>query len=183
MHNGDLRNALLAAALVGAGLVAGAATADEVNLYTTREPGLIEPLLDAFTKETGVEVNSIFVRDGLAERVAAEGRRSPADVLMAVDFGNLIDLVEKGLTQPVDSAVLDAAVPANLRGEDGHWFSLSMRARVVYAAKDLDIDSFHYEQLGDAEWRDRLCIRSGQHPYNTAMIGAHIAYHGEAATE
>jgi iron(III) transport system substrate-binding protein len=183
MHNDVLRNALLAAGLVGAGLVTEAAGADEVNLYTTREPGLIQPLLDAFTEETGIDVNSIFVRDGLAERVAAEGRRSPADVLMTVDFGNLIDLVEKGLTQPVESAVLDAAVPANLRGENGDWYALSMRARVVYAAKDLDIDSFHYEQLGAAEWRDRLCIRSGQHPYNTAMIGAHIAHHGEAATE
>jgi len=184
MHNNKPRNrrgALAAAVLVG---IAGAsldASAD-VNLYTTREPGLIQPLLDAFTKETGIKVNSIFVRDGLAERVAAEGRRSPADVLMTVDFGNLIDLVEKGLTQPIQSDVLNAAVPENLRGKDGHWYALSMRARVVYAAKDLDIDSFTYEQLGDAEWRDKLCIRSGQHPYNTAMIAAHIVYHGEDAT-
>ena len=155
----------------------------QVNLYTTREPGLIQPLLEAFTKETGVAVNSIFVRDGLAERVAAEGERSPADVLMTVDFGNLIDLVEKGLTQPVQSSVLEAAVPENLRGDNGDWFALSLRARVLYTAKDLDITSFNYEQLDDPEWRDRVCIRSGQHPYNTAMIGAHIVHHGEAATE
>lgn len=182
MYDEGLRNGLLAAALTVAGLASAAASAQEVNLYTTREPGLIQPLLDAFTEETGIEVNSIFVRDGLAERVAAEGERSPADVLMTVDFGNLIDLVEKGLTQPVESDVLNDAVPSNLRGEDGHWYTLSMRARVVYAAKDLDIDSFNYEQLDDEEWRDRLCIRSGQHPYNTAMIGAHIAHHGEDAT-
>jgi len=184
MHNNKLRNgrgALAASVLVGIAGVAADAYAD-VNLYTTREPGLIQPLLDAFTKETGIKVNSIFVRDGLAERVAAEGRRSPADVLMTVDFGNLIDLVEKGLTQPIQSDVLNAAVPEHLRGKDGHWYALSMRARVVYVAKDLDIDSIHYEQLGDAEWRDKLCIRSGQHPYNTAMIAAHIVHHGEDAT-
>src|SRR5690606_29804309 len=102
---------------------------------------------------------------------------------MTVDFGNLIDLVEKGLTQSVDSDVLNSAVPSNLRGEDGHWYTLSMRARVVYAAKELDIDSFNYEQLDDEEWRDALCTRSGQHPYNTALISAHIVHHGEAATE
>lgn len=184
MHNNKLRNGrgvLAAAVLVGIAGISAEASAD-VNLYTTREPGLIQPLLDAFTQETGIKVNSIFVRDGLAERVAAEGQRSPADVLMTVDFGNLIDLVEKGLTQPIDSEVLNDAVPENLRGEDGHWYALSMRARVVYAAKDLDIDSFTYEQLGDAEWRGKLCIRSGQHPYNTAMIAAHLVYHGEEAT-
>jgi len=183
MRNNALRSGLFAAAAIGAGVLSGAASAQEVNLYTTREPGLIQPLLDAFTENTGIEVNSIFVRDGLAERVAAEGERSPADVLMTVDFGNLVDLVEKGLTQPVDSPVLEAAVPPQLRDAEGHWFALSMRARVLYADKDLNIDSFNYEQLADARWRDGLCIRSGQHPYNTAMIAAHIAHHGEAATE
>ncbi|HUF72652.1 MAG TPA: extracellular solute-binding protein [Gammaproteobacteria bacterium] len=181
MNENKARCGLLAA-LIATGLAAGAAAAQEVNLYTTREPGLIDPLLEAFTAETGIEVNSIFVRDGLAERVAAEGERSPADLLMTVDFGNLIDLVERGLTQPVESGALNAAVPANLRGEDGQWFALSMRARVVYADPDLDLDSITYEALADERFRGSLCIRSGQHPYNTAMIAAHLAHHGEAAT-
>ena len=166
-----------------AGLSSGAAAAQEVNLYTTREPGLIQPLLKAFTRESGIKVNSIFVRDGLAERVAAEGTRSPADVLMTVDFGDLINLVERDLTQPVQSAVLNAAVPETLRGANGHWYALSLRARVLYADKDLDLTSFTYEQLDDPEWRNRVCIRSGQHPYNTALIGAYLVHHGEAATE
>jgi len=166
-----------------AGLVTQPSFAQELNLYTTREPGLIQPLLDEFTRTTGVKVNSIFVRDGLAERVAAEGPRSPADVLMTVDFGNLLDLVEKGLTQPVESTVLERAIPANLRGQNGEWFALSLRARVLYAAKDLDLSSFSYEQLGDPMWRDRVCIRSGQHPYNTALFAAHLAHHGEDRTE
>ncbi len=102
---------------------------------------------------------------------------------MTVDLGNLIDLVENDLTQPVDSPVLEAAVPANLRGENGEWFTLSMRARVLYAAADLDLSSFTYEQLADPKWRNRVCIRSGQHPYNTALFAAYMAHHGEAATE
>lgn len=171
---------LLVLALVAA---AGPVAAQEVNLYTTREPGLIQPLIDAFSKATGIKVNSIFVRDGLAERVAAEGARSPADVLMTVDFGELINLVDKGLTQPVSSAALQQAVPANLRGPNGEWYALSLRARVLYADKNLDLSSFTYEQLADPTWKGRICIRAGQHPYNTALIAAHIARHGEARTE
>jgi iron(III) transport system substrate-binding protein len=159
------------------------AAAQDVNLYTTREPGLIQPLIDSFSKSTGIKVNSIFVKDGLAERVAAEGTRSPADVLMTVDIGALIDLVEKGLTQPVQSAVLEKTVPANLRGSKGEWFALSLRARVLYVNKDLNLSSFTYEQLADPQWKGKICTRAGQHPYNTALIAAYIAHHGEAKTE
>ena len=126
-------------------------------------------MIDSFTKSTGIKVNSIFVKDGLAERVAAEGARSPADVLMTVDIGALIDLVDKGLTQPVQSAVLERAVPANLRGKGGEWFALSLRARVLYVRKDLDLSSFTYEQLADPAWKGKICTRAGQHPYNTAL--------------
>jgi iron(III) transport system substrate-binding protein len=159
------------------------ASAQELNLYTTREPGLIKPLMDAFSKSTGIKVNSVFVKDGLAERVTAEGDKSPADMLMTVDLGNLIDLTEKGLTQPVKSAVLEKAVPSNLRGSNGEWFTLSLRARVLYADKDLDLTTFTYESLADPRWKGKVCIRSGQHPYNNAMIAAYIAKHGEAKAE
>jgi iron(III) transport system substrate-binding protein len=164
-------------------LTAGAVSAQTVNLYTTREPGLIQPLMDAFTKSTGIKVNSIFVKDGLAERVAAEGTRSPADLLMTVDIGSLIDLVDKGLTQPVQSATIEKAIPANLRSDKGEWFTLSLRARVVYAAKDLALSSITYEQLSDPKWNRKFCTRAGQHPYNTALIAAYIAHHGEARAE
>jgi iron(III) transport system substrate-binding protein len=102
---------------------------------------------------------------------------------MTVDFGELINLVEKGLTQPVQSAALTQAIPANLRGKNGDWFALSMRARVVYAATSLPLTSITYEQLADPRYKGKLCIRAGQHPYNTALIAAHIARHGEARTE
>lgn len=89
------------ALLIGLSASASALAADEVNLYTTREPGLIQPLLDAFQKQSGVKVNTVFVRDGLLERVKAEGERSPADVLMTVDTGNLLDLATTGQTQAI----------------------------------------------------------------------------------
>ena len=160
-----------------------AADPGEVNLYTTREPGLIQPLLDAFTASSGIEVNTVFVRDGLLERVRAEGERSPADVLMTVDTGNLLDLVDDGQTQPVESQVLADAVPAHLRGQDGQWFALSLRDRILYADKDLALESFTYEELADPKWKGRVCIRSGQHPYNTSLIAAMIAHAGVEKTE
>ena len=178
------RAAVLASSLFAATLLLAApAAAQELNLYTTREPGLIQPLIDAFSKSTGIKVNSIFMRDGLAERVASEGQRSPADLLMTVDIGALIDLVDKGLTQPTSSRTLEAAVPANLRGAKGDWFALSLRARVVYADKDLAVSSLTYEQLADPRWKGKICTRAGQHPYNTALIAAYIAHHGEAQAE
>jgi len=171
---------LLAAAVLTAPAVAWAA---EINVYTTREPALIAPLLEAFTKATGTKVNTVFLKDGLAERVASEGESSPADILMAVDAGNLVDLVDKGVTQPIESSVLTSSIPEQLRDAKGHWFGLSMRARVLYAAKDLDVTAFNYEDLADPKWKGKVCIRSGQHPYNTALIADYIAHYGADETE
>ena len=154
-----------------------------VTIYTTREPALIQPLLDAFTAQTGTRVDTVFVRDGLNERLRAEGERSPADVLMTVDTGNLLDLVESGHAQPIESAVLDAAIPAHLRDPQGRWYALSLRDRVLYADKDLALTRFAYEDLAKPEWKGKVCIRSGQHPYNISLIAAMIAHDGEAATE
>lgn len=182
LHSHTVRRLLRPIVLAGL-LVAGSAAAQDVNLYTTREPGLIQPLLDAFTDQTGVEVNTVFVRDGLLERVRAEGERSPADVMMTVDTGNLLDLVGAGLTQGVRSEVLEAAIPAHLRGKTGHWYVLSLRDRVLYAHKDLELDGFTYEDLADPKWKGRVCMRSGQHPYNTSLIAAMIAHAGMERTE
>ena len=163
--------------------VAAPAFAAEVNIYTTREAGLVQPLLDAYTAKTGVKVNTVFMKDGLAERVASEGESSPADILMAVDAGNLLDLVDKGVTQPIKSATLEAAIPAELRDANGNWFALSSRARVLYAAKDIDLTAFNYEDLSDPKWKGKVCIRSGQHPYNTALFADYIAHHGAEKAE
>jgi iron(III) transport system substrate-binding protein len=154
------------------------AAAAEVNVYTTREPGLFAPLAKAFTAETGIKVNTVFVKDGLAERVAAEGSASPADLMMTVDIGNLVDLVDKGVTQPLKSAAVDKAVPANLRAADDSWTALSLRARLVWADKSLGLKSISYADLADPKWKGQVCIRSGQHPYNTALIAAMVAHEG-----
>ena len=164
-----------------AAVAAVPAAAEEVNVYTTREPGLFAPLAKAFTEKTGIRVNTVFVKDGLAERVAAEGTASPADLLMAVDVGVLAELVDKGVTRPLTSPVVERAVPANLRAADGSWTGLSMRARLVWADRSLGLKSITYADLADPKWKGSICIRSGQHPYNTALIAAAIAHDGRAA--
>src|SRR5690606_1916574 len=127
-----LFQSLILAGVTALSALPAAASAADVSLYTTREPKLIQPLLDEFTKDTGIKVNTVFVKDGLIERVKAEGEKSPADLLMTVDIGNLLDLVEAGITQPVESKVLNETIPANLRGPE--WYTLSLRDRVAYVA-------------------------------------------------
>ena len=175
------RVALALASLAGA---AGAAAAEEVNIYSYRQPQLIDPLLKAFTAKTGIKTNVVYAADGLNERLAAEGRNSPADVLLTVDAGRLSEAKDAGLTQPVESAVLAKAIPAQFRDPGNHWFGLTMRGRVVYASKDrVKQDSITYEDLADPKWKGKVCIRSGQHVYNTSLIATIIAHKGEAFAE
>jgi iron(III) transport system substrate-binding protein len=182
-RSGFLRRALFVPIIAFA---ASSALAEDavVNVYTTREPGLIQPLLDAFTEATGITANTIFVESGITQRIEAEGANSPADIVMVVDYGNLIELVDRGLTQPIASAALDEAIPENLRDPDGHWYAMSMRARLIYVSKDrVDETEMTYEDLADPKWQGRVCIRSGQHPYNTSLFAAMIAKDGAEETE
>lgn len=163
---------------------ARAADSGEVNIYSYRQPYLIEPLLEAFTEETGIRTSVIFASKGLIERIEAEGRNSPADVLLTTDIGNLSQASASGIAQPIKSETIAAAIPAAYRAEDDTWVGLTRRARVVYASKDrVEQDTITYEELTDPKWRGKICIRSGQHPYNVALIAAMIANHGEDWTE
>ena len=155
-----------------------------VNIYTYRQPVLVQPVLDAFTAETGIQTRVLFLDKGLEERIAAEGVNSPADVIMTVDISRLTAAKEKGITQALDDATVNANLPAEYRDPEGHWFGLTKRARVVYASKDRVSDSaITYADLADPKWKGKICIRSGQHDYNLALISAAIAHWGEARTE
>jgi iron(III) transport system substrate-binding protein len=164
--------------------IAQAAEPGEVNVYSYRQPYLINPLIKAFTEETGIKVNVIFAEKGLIERIVAEAHNSPADVLLTVDVGNLTQATDAGIAQPIHSATLEAAIPPAYRAADNEWFGLTRRARVVYASKErVKQNTISYEELADPKWRGKICIRSGQHVYNVALIASMIAAHGEAWTE
>ena len=158
--------------------------AGEVNIYSYRQPYLIEPLLKEFSDETGIKTNVIFASKGLIERIHAEGRNSLADVLLTTDLGNLSQAVASGISQPIASDVIEASIPESYRGVNDEWIGITGRARVVYASKDrVDLDSITYEDLADPKWRGKICIRSGQHPYNVALVASMLAHLGPEKTE
>ncbi len=176
------RIAILGAALAALPLASlgSSALAEEVNVYSSRQPFLIQPMFDAFTEETGVEVNVVFAKKGLIERLKQEGINSPADLVLTVDIARLSAAKAAGVTQAVDSNVLNAAVPANLRDEESHWFGLTTRARIIYASKDRVPEGSvtSYEDLTKPEWKGKICTRSGSHVYNIALLASKILHDG-----
>ncbi|UHQ56229.1 Fe(3+) ABC transporter substrate-binding protein [Microbulbifer sp. YPW16] len=175
----------LTTAAVALGVAMGSVAAEQVNIYSYRQPFLIEPVLDRFTEETGIETRVVYASKGLNERLQREGRNSPADLVLTSNTSNLVELVDKGLTQPVESEVLEENIPAQFRDREDHWFGLTTRARLIYASKDRvkPGEITRYEELADPKWKGRICTRSGKHPYNLSLFASMIAHHGEKETK
>lgn len=172
-----LGGAVVLAAVSGPVLAQG----NDVNIYSLRQTSLIQPLLDAFAHKTGIKTNVIFADKGLIERIAAEGASSPADLLLTADIGFLTSAVDQGIAQPIKSAAVEANIPANYRDPGGLWVGLTSRARVVYASRDrVKQDTISYAELADPKWKGKICVRSGQHPYNVALLASMIAHKSEA---
>jgi len=173
---------VMAGALVALLVSSRMAVAAEVNVYSYRQPYLIKPLFAAFTKETGIKVNTVYAQEGLVQRLENEGANSPADLIFTVDIGRLTDAYGAGVTQAVNSDVLNANIPAAYRATNGHWYGLTSRARVIAASKERvkEGEISTYEQLADPTWKGRICTRSGKHPYMVALTASMIVHHGEA---
>jgi iron(III) transport system substrate-binding protein len=170
-------------AVASLGIGAMAARADEITVYSTREAKLVEPVIAAFTETSGITVKLIFIEDNMVERLTLEGATSPADVLMTIGLDKTTQFSNHDLTQPFASAVLEAAVPPNLRGHDAQWVSLSIRPRVALVRSAAAITAVNYEDFSDPKWRGRLCMRPALHQNNVAMISAYLVHHGAADTE
>lgn len=182
-----LTRALVVLGLSAATLsAAGAAAAETLVVYSARNEQLIKPVFDAYTRETGVTIK-FTTGDAavLIERLSAEGRNSPADVLMTVDAGELWNAAERGLLRPVSSKALADNVPAHLRDPQNRWFGLSMRARTIfYSPQRVDAAKLStYEALAAPVWKGRLCLRTSKKVYNQSLVATMIAAHGEAKTE
>ena len=157
------------------------AHAEEVNLYSTREAPLVEPVIASFTATTGIKVNLTYVEDNLVKRMKAERDTSPADVLMTIGLDKTSQFVTNGFTQAISSSVFDNAIPPQLRGTQ--WVALSVRPRVVMARADVALGAIHYEDLAEPKWRGKLCMRSPLHQNNVALIAAYLVHHGAETTE
>lgn len=158
----------------------------EVNVYSSRHYDSDDVLYQRFTEATGIQVNLIEGEaDELIERIKNEGANSPADVLMTVDAGRLWRAQEEDLFQPVDSEILNSAIPANLRQPEGLWFGLTERARVIVYNQDVvdPAELSTYEALAEPQWQGRVCIRSSNNIYNQSLLGSMIESKGVEATE
>ncbi|MGB0732864.1 MAG: Fe(3+) ABC transporter substrate-binding protein [Pontibacterium sp.] len=174
---------LVASSLVAASVLAPTAHAEdtEVNIYSYRQPFLIQPLLDAFTEETGITTNVLYASKGIVEKLEREGRNSPADVLLTSDIGALYQATTMNLLQPIESQTLETNIPAQYQDPQNRWFGLTARSRIIYASKDRvkDGEISTYEDLADPKWEGRICTRSGKHTYSLSLIASMIAEHGE----
>jgi ABC-type Fe3+ transport system, periplasmic component len=168
-------------------LALSVAYADQaIVVYSARKDHLIKPLFDAYTDRTGIKVR--FITDeapALLQRLMAEGARTPADMLITVDAGNLWQAAEAGVLAPVDSPVLKASIPDYLRDPEKRWFGLSVRARtIVYSTERVRPEELStYEDLGSPRWHGRLCLRTSKKVYNQSLVAMMIARLGEAKTE
>ncbi len=167
-------------------LVAGSVqAAEEINVYSARQGYLIDPIIKEFEKEQGIKVNMVYAEDGLAERLAREGKHTPADLVLTVDISRLMELVEQDLVQPVSSKTLNENIPAQYRDPDNRWFALTTRVRNIYTSKDRigKPEDITYESLADEKYKGKICTRSGKNAYNVALVASMIAHHGEAKAE
>jgi iron(III) transport system substrate-binding protein len=160
--------------------------ATDLVVYSARKEHLIKPLFDAYTRETGVAIKYVTDKAGpLLQRLKAEGKNSPADLLITVDAGNLWHAANEGILHQVDSAILDSNVPSFLKDKHNRWFGLSLRARtIVYSTERVkSADLSTYEDLGNVKWKNRLILRTSKKVYNQSLVAMLIAEHGVEKTE
>jgi len=157
-----------------------------VNVYSHRHYASDKQLFAEFEQETGITVRVVKAgADALIERLASEGASSPADLLITADAGRLVRADAKGLLQAVESDVLTAAVPSNLRHPDGHWFGLTQRARVIVYDKERvqPTELSTYEALAEPAWKGRVLVRSSANMYNQSLLASMIAHMGESEAQ
>jgi iron(III) transport system substrate-binding protein len=176
---------VLVLALVGV-VLATSGSSDALEIYSARSHyGEEQPFKD-FAAETGTDI-SLFGGEAnvLYERIRAEGDDTPADVLITVDAANLWRATEAGLLEPLESARLDRLVPEDLRDPAGHWYGLALRARTIMRSSERvgPDEVTTYAGLGDARWKDRLCLRDGTSEYNVSFVADRLAKDGPEATE
>ncbi len=157
----------------------------EINIFSHRQPFLINPFLEIFTNETGIKTNVIYSKKGLVQRLQSEGENSPADVILTVDIGRLYIYEDKNLLARIDSNILEKNVPFHLKSPNNTWFALSKRSRVIVVDKDRvnKNEIQRIEDLAEPKWRGRICSRPGSHVYNRALMASIIAEHGEVKAE
>jgi len=158
---------------------------EEVNVYSYRQPILINPFFEEFTNSTGIKINVLHAKKGLLERLLAEGADTPADLVLTVDISRLTQFAKEDVLMSINSSVLINNIPFYLRDNNNRWFALSKRARIVAISKDRVPDGaiINIEDLANPRWKGKICTRPGSHEYNRSLLASIIAAHGEKIAE
>lgn len=165
--------------------ISNIANAKSLNIYSHRQPYLLKPFIEAYTKKTGIKLNVVYSSKGLAQRLAAEGANSPADLILTVDIARLYRYEDLDLLAKIDSKILNEKIPPYLRSKNNTWFGLSKRTRAIAISRER-INSgqvLRYEDLADPKLKGKICSRPGSHVYNRALMASMIAAKGENAAE
>ena len=165
--------------------ISNIANAKSLNIYSHRQPYLLKPFIEAYTKKTGIKLNLVYSSKGLAQRLAAEGANSPADLILTVDIARLYRYEDLNLLAKIDSKILNEKIPPYLRSKNNTWFGLSKRTRAIAISRER-INSgqvLRYEDLADPKLKDKICSRPGSHVYNRALMASMIAAKGENDAE
>ena len=165
--------------------ISNIANAKSLNIYSHRQPYLLKPFIEAYTKKTGVKLNVVYSSKGLAQRLAAEGANSPADLILTVDIARLYRYEDLDLLAKIDSKILNEKIPSYLRSKNNTWFGLSKRTRAIAISRER-INSgqvLRYEDLADPKLKGKVCSRPGSHVYNRALMASMIAAKGENDAE
>lgn len=168
------------------GLMAASVWADDLVIYSSRGEHLIKPIIEKYEQETGVKIKLVTDKAGpLMEKLQAEGKNSPADVLITVDGGNLWQASQRRLLQPIESEVLKRNIPEHLRDAEGQWYGMSVRARTIFYGKGkVNPSSLStYEDLANPKWKGKLCLRTSKAVYNQSLVAMMIANDGVENTE
>jgi iron(III) transport system substrate-binding protein len=154
----------IVAAVAVLGLMAagcGRGEGETLTIYAGRSQQLVQPLLEQFSKDTGIAIR-VRYGDGtdLALGILEEGANSPADVYYTQDVGALSALKAANRLTALPESTLDK-VPAAFRAQDGRWVGITGRARVVvYNTDKIDPKTLPPSILDytNAQWKDRLGI-------------------------
>ena len=162
------------------GLYSNIAIAENIGIYTHRQPFLLEPILEAYTNKTGIEFKTVYAPQGLATRIQTEGENTKADLVLTVDISRIKELADTGLLAPFQSSIIKDNVPINLRDDSDRWTALSMRARIIAVSKErVGKEAINtIEELALPKWKGKVCSRRGSHVYNRALLASLIAHNG-----
>ena len=165
--------------------ISNIANAKSLNIYSHRQPYLLKPFIEAYTKKTGVKLNVVYSSKGLAQRLAAEGANSPADLILTVDIARLYRYEDLDLLAKIDSKILHEKIPSYLRSKNNTWFGLSKRTRAIAISRERVKSGqvLRYEDLADPKLKGKICTRPGSHVYNRALMASMIAAKGENDAE